>query len=163
MQCTVMRSDGPWSCTISLNFLYDNKGNSLKSDREVSFPTIYDPKDVEIWLRRAQAAILMPRANPLDFHNKSVEELKGMQAGMIPFSWNKVEVLVRDPEGANLSFVDLPGKWHIRILPFLCVCSLAMMLPGQGSSSIIGRILRLYPSSRNLRNVLSRAGTLSSL
>ncbi|KAJ2918872.1 hypothetical protein MD484_g1512, partial [Candolleomyces efflorescens] len=124
MQCTVMRSDGPWSCTISLNFLYDEKGNPLKIDREVSFPTIYDPKDVEIWLRRAQAAILMPRANPLDFHNKSVEELKGMQAGMIPFSWNKVEVLVRDPEGANLSFVDLPGiiqhhRADTEVVPFV--------------------------------------------
>jgi hypothetical protein len=104
-----MRGDGPWSCTITLRFLYDDKGNPLKGDKEVSFPTIYEPKDVEIWLRRAQAAILMPRANPFDFHNKSREALKGMQADMIPFSWNKVEVLVRDPEGADLSFVDLPG------------------------------------------------------
>ncbi|KAJ2920967.1 hypothetical protein H1R20_g16130, partial [Candolleomyces eurysporus] len=28
---------------------------------------------------------------------------------MLPFSWNKVEVLIRDPDGADLSFVDLPG------------------------------------------------------
>ncbi|KAJ2932018.1 hypothetical protein H1R20_g5059, partial [Candolleomyces eurysporus] len=119
-----MRGTGTWSCTITLRFQYDDKGKPLKSGKEVSFPTIYNPKDVELWLRRAQAAILTPRADPQDFHNKSREELKGLQAVMIPFSWNKVEVLVRDPEGADLSFVDLPGiiQHHLtdnEVVPFV--------------------------------------------
>ena len=104
-----MRGKGPWSCTISLRFQYDDKGKSLNRSKEVSFPTIYNPKDVELWLRRAQAAILTPQADPQEFHNKSREEIKGLQTLMLPFSWNKVEVLIRDPDGADLSFVDLPG------------------------------------------------------
>ncbi|KAJ2932020.1 hypothetical protein H1R20_g5055, partial [Candolleomyces eurysporus] len=119
-----MRGSGPWSCTITLRFQYDDKGTPLSLSREVPFPTIYDPKDVELWLRRAQAAILTPQARPQEFHNKSREEIKGLQTVMLPFSWNKVEVLIRDPDGADLSFVDLPGiiqhhSTDTEVIPFV--------------------------------------------
>jgi hypothetical protein len=76
----------------------------------VHFQTVRNPKEVEIWLKRAQAAILSPEKKPEDFHTKSNDDIKGLQASMLPFSLNTIDILVCDPEGTDLCFVDLPGK-----------------------------------------------------
>ncbi|KAF6744348.1 P-loop containing nucleoside triphosphate hydrolase protein [Ephemerocybe angulata] len=114
MQCTMMRADGAWSCEIRLQFLYDEHGEVMTSPRIVPFQTVADPKSVEIWLKRAQVAILSPDTDASIFHDKSSEELKALQT--LPFSKNTIEILVRDPEGTDLCFVDLPGiiQHHIK-------------------------------------------------
>lgn len=114
MQCTMMRVEGAWSCEIRLQFLYDESGGVMASPKIVPFQTVADPKAVEIWLKRAQVAILSPDTDATVFHNKSSEELKALQT--LPFSKNTIEILVRDPEGTDLCFVDLPGiiQHHIK-------------------------------------------------
>lgn len=107
MQCTLTRADGPWSCDINLRFAYDANGKARTSPISVAFKTVSHPKEVEIWLRRAQAAILCPDTDPSEFYKKSAEDLKRIQT--LPFSLNTIELLVRDPEGTDLCFVDLPG------------------------------------------------------
>ena len=109
MQCTMQRAEGPWSCQITLRFSYDSKGRDRTPPLIIPFHTVYDPKEVEIWLRRAQAAILSgPDAEPRSFFEKTREEINALKAAS--FSFNTIEILVRDPDGTDLSFVDLPGK-----------------------------------------------------
>ena len=99
----------PWSCRITLRFSYDSKGKPLRTPPvAVPFQTVSNPKDVEIWLKRAQAAILTPDTDPKVFYNKTSDELKSSEK--LPFSFNTIEILVKDPEGTDLSFVDLPGE-----------------------------------------------------
>jgi vacuolar protein sorting-associated protein 1 len=133
MQCTLMRADGPWSCEINLHFAYDADGTAMTPPLSVAFKTVHHPKDVEIWLRRAQAAILCPAANPSEFHKKTAEELKRMQT--LPFSPNTIELLVRDPDGSDLCFVDLPGE----LLQLRKVALDDDLTPDQGSYSITPR------------------------
>lgn len=117
MRCTLMRTPGSWSCEITLQFAYDKKGRDRTPPLSVPFKTVSSPKDVEIWLRRAQAAILCPDTDPSEFHGKSVEDLKRVET--LPFSLNTIELLVRDPGGTDLSFVDLPGEFlNLRTLRY---------------------------------------------
>ncbi|KAJ3535460.1 hypothetical protein NMY22_g6477 [Coprinellus aureogranulatus] len=107
MQCTLMRAEGAWSCEITLQFTHDSSGKAKTQPLSVPFKTVSRPKDVEVWLRRAQAAILSPDTDPSEFHSKTTEEMKNLQT--LPFSQNSIDLLVRDPEGTDLRFVDLPG------------------------------------------------------
>jgi hypothetical protein len=68
-----MRSTtGVWSCSISLQI--DRDGRRIK----LPFgSTIYNRSNVEIWIRRAQAAVLSPHRSEADFLKKSEQELKG--------------------------------------------------------------------------------------
>jgi hypothetical protein len=62
-----------------LRFDYDNDGKGLESSRNVTFgPLLTDKADVEIWLRRAQAAVLSPHLEPRYFYSRSKEELQDM-------------------------------------------------------------------------------------
>jgi vacuolar protein sorting-associated protein 1 len=104
-----------WSCDISLRIDYDADGNliDLKSKPTVPFsPHITDKKDVEIWLRRAQAAILSPHVSFSQFLSKDIEALRDLATSdpqSLPFSKNVVVVDIKDPDAVDLSFVDLPG------------------------------------------------------
>jgi len=94
-----------WSCKIKLRFDY------AVQQREISFgPTITDKNDIEIWLRRAQAAILNPNLAPESFHTMSIQELRNLPStNSLKFSRNVVSIFIEDPSATDLSFVDLPG------------------------------------------------------
>jgi vacuolar protein sorting-associated protein 1 len=112
-----------WSCDISLRTDYDADGHliDLKSKPTVPFsPHITDKKDVEIWLRRAQAAILSPHVSSSQFMSKDIETLRDLATSdpqSLRFSKNVVVVDIKDPDAVDLSFVDLPGMIliHLRV------------------------------------------------
>jgi GTPase SAR1 family protein len=112
MECTMSSNATTWSCTIKIRFDYDSFGQSaVQHQKEISFgPTITNKDDVEIWLRRAQTAILNPDISPETFHRKSIQELKDFTLpNTLKFSKNIVSVFLEDPNAIDLSFVDLPG------------------------------------------------------
>jgi len=87
----------------------DNKGRDQKPTTVPFGQTITNRSEVEIWLRRAQAAILNPNVAPSSFHTKTIEELRTMK-NALKFSFNVVCVSIKDPDATDLSFYDLPGK-----------------------------------------------------
>jgi vacuolar protein sorting-associated protein 1 len=104
-------STGVWSCSISLQF--DNG-----SSRTVTpfGSKIYTRSEVEIWIRRAQAAVLSPHRPETDFLKKSEHELKTeVDPKRLEFSKDSVRVDIMDPESPNLDFVDLPGEFLILV------------------------------------------------
>ena len=114
MECT-MTQDEQWSCTISLRLEFDINGDPYPIQETVPFgPTLTNKDEVEIWLRRAQAAILSPHIQSFDFHGKSKEDISQLQKTdkhMKGFSRNTIHVDVKDPDITGLSFVDLPGTF----------------------------------------------------
>ena len=100
-----------WSCKIKLRFDYDSWGCSALQQREIAFgPTITDKNDADVWLRRAQAAILNPDLAPDSFYRKSIQDLKNLTStNPLKFSRNVVSIFIEDPGATDLSFVDLPG------------------------------------------------------
>ncbi|EAU81635.1 hypothetical protein CC1G_02651 [Coprinopsis cinerea okayama7 len=115
MECTMTKHSGPWQCRIQLRLEYDNDGSERLAPTTIHFADLTDPADVEIFLKRAQAAILSPgdidETVVRSFTTKTSAEIKTMQTtgALLAFSFNTVELHVRDPQGADLSFVDLPG------------------------------------------------------
>ena len=103
-----------WSCQITLRYSIDRNGQALPTgpERAVFGPPIPDKHSVELWLRRAQAAILSPHIDHTDFYSKTLEELQAMRndPDVLLFSKNVIEVEVKDPELTDLSFIDLPGE-----------------------------------------------------
>ncbi|KIL59206.1 hypothetical protein M378DRAFT_111256 [Amanita muscaria Koide BX008] len=108
-----MTQDNTWSCKISLRLEYDANGDRYPSLQSEQFgPTLTDKAEVEIWLRRAQAAILSPHLTSSQFYDKSREDLADMRdtdSRVHPFSKNMIHIDVKDPEVTGLLFVDLPG------------------------------------------------------
>ncbi|KAJ6621042.1 P-loop containing nucleoside triphosphate hydrolase protein [Mycena sp. CBHHK59/15] len=111
MECSMSSSGDAWSCKISLRFDYDKHGARIESTSELFGPTITDKKSVELWLRRAQAAILSRHIPFQDFLTKSEQELRTAPPDVerLRFSKNSVLMAVNDPTITDLSFVDLPG------------------------------------------------------
>lgn len=94
---------------------YDSRGNPLSTGPSVVpfGPRIVDRTQFEIFLRRAQAAILNPHIPQESFLGKSAREIKEMaqtDPKTLKFSKNIVCVNITDPEATDISFVDLPGK-----------------------------------------------------
>ncbi|KAH0580177.1 hypothetical protein H2248_001700 [Termitomyces sp. 'cryptogamus'] len=109
MECSMSTTEGPWSCNISLRISYASDGESVVTAKSTQFgPTITDKKDVEIWIRRAQAALLNPLLSHSDFFDKTEKELK-KRSNALQFSKNVVCVHISDPDLTDLSFIDLPG------------------------------------------------------
>jgi hypothetical protein len=96
-------SASSWSCQIKLCFSVDENGNNLGvTPQPVPFgPVIIDKKEVELWVHRAQAAILTPHRPTDEFYMKSLPDLWNAtqsDAQMLPFSRNAVQVEIKDPE-----------------------------------------------------------------
>ncbi|KAG0701485.1 P-loop containing nucleoside triphosphate hydrolase protein [Suillus ampliporus] len=109
MECTMSSHATSWSCTITLRIGFDNNGQDLQRPTTVSFgQTITDRSEVEVWLRRAQAAILNPNVPSSIFHTKTIEEIRNTRS-TLKFSRNVVCVSIEDPDATDLSFYDLPG------------------------------------------------------
>ncbi|KAG2046501.1 hypothetical protein BDR06DRAFT_965031 [Suillus hirtellus] len=109
MECNMSSHAKSWSCTITLRIGFDSNGLDLQKPTNARFgPTITDRSEFEVWLRRAQAAILNPNVASSTFHAKTVEELKNIK-NTLKFSRNVVCVSIEDPDATDLSFYDLPG------------------------------------------------------
>ncbi|KAG2078691.1 hypothetical protein BDR04DRAFT_1087206 [Suillus decipiens] len=109
MECTMSSHATSWSCTITLRMGFDNNGRDLQKTITVPFGrTITDRNEVEVWLRRAQSAILNPNVPSSAFHTKTIEELRSTK-NTLKFSRNVVCVSIEDPDATDLSFYDLPG------------------------------------------------------
>ncbi|KAG1761981.1 P-loop containing nucleoside triphosphate hydrolase protein [Suillus occidentalis] len=109
MECNMSSHATSWSCTITLRIGFDSNGLDLQKPLNVPFGrTITDRSEFEVWLRRAQAAILNPNVPSATFHAKTAEELKNIK-NTLKFSRNVVCVSIEDPDATDLSFYDLPG------------------------------------------------------
>ncbi|KAG2034094.1 P-loop containing nucleoside triphosphate hydrolase protein [Suillus americanus] len=109
MECTMSSHTLSWSCTITLRIGFDRNGRDLQKPTNVPFgQTITDKSEFEVWLRRAQAAILNPDVSSSTLHTKTIEELRNMK-NTLKFSRNVVCVSIEDPDATDLSFYDLPG------------------------------------------------------
>jgi hypothetical protein len=113
--------DDSWSCSVSLRLDYDRDDAPLPESERIKFgPVILDKSEVEIWLRRAQTAILNPDRAREDFFYKTEQELRGIP-NKLKFSRNAVCMDINDPDATALSFVDLPGKSDLFLAaPQLC-------------------------------------------
>ncbi|KAL0563872.1 hypothetical protein V5O48_018190, partial [Marasmius crinis-equi] len=112
MECTVMVAP-TWSCNIYLRKKYEPNGQPVNYNSKIDFETgITDPSGLELWLRRAQAAILCPHRDPSEFRGMSAEAIKMLlkdDEKALSFSKNVVGVDVKGPGATPLTFVDLPG------------------------------------------------------
>ncbi|KAG2337542.1 hypothetical protein BDR05DRAFT_1063225 [Suillus weaverae] len=109
MECNMSSHATSWSCTITLRIGFDSNGLDLQKPTNVRFGrTITDRSEFEVWLRRAQAAILNPNVPSSTFHTKTIEELRNIK-NTLKFSRNVVCVSIEDPDATDLSFYDLPG------------------------------------------------------
>ncbi|PCH34569.1 nucleoside triphosphate hydrolase protein [Wolfiporia cocos MD-104 SS10] len=116
MECTIeASSDNTWSCQVSLRRSTRDLSGSLEygTTHELQFsPLLLSKNDVEIWLRRAQTAILSPHVSETTFKDMDYEQLKDHTESdphILKFSKDIVVVDIQDPEGMALSFVDVPG------------------------------------------------------
>lgn len=127
MEVNLMTKPGTWSCRISLRIEYDASGQRAEDTHIHTFgPELTQPDDVELYLRRAQAAVLNYYNDPNSveaYANKSKVELQGTHQPKMfgvatpKFSKNTVVVDISQPDGADLSFVDLPGLLSTLSLP----------------------------------------------
>jgi hypothetical protein len=110
MECRMSSSDGPWSCKISIRWEFDDQGNPQNSVSEVPFGNvIYVKGEVELALRRAQAAVLHPGISATKFLSLPAEDIKNVKGTSLPFSRNVVCIDLEGPDLTDLSFIDLPG------------------------------------------------------
>lgn len=123
MECRLSSSSGSWSCQVSIRWEFDSHDKRLEEVSEVPFgATITDKGDVELAIRRAQAAVLNPSVSATSFLTYSLEELKDGARGQktMQFSRNVVCVDLEGPELTDLFFIDCPGA-------SLCVNALSII------------------------------------
>lgn len=105
-----MSSDAEsWSCTIEIRNEPDSP-DSLPISRK--FTDIETKSDMELAIRRAQAAVLSPHKESTEFLRMSADQIRDQSVTdgkCEKFSKNVVQINVNDPEATDLSFVDLPG------------------------------------------------------
>lgn len=75
------------------------------------FATVTDKHELEPMLRRAQVAILNPRADPQTFVDVDLASLSLHQ--QVPFSPNVVCLEIQGPDLPELYFYDLPGSINV--------------------------------------------------
>lgn len=115
MRCTVSTEGAEWSCTISVQDAPDGSGSIIVA--QPFSPKLTSRSDVELWIRRAQAALLSPHVPRESFRDRSASELKAVVANdpaVLPFSNGVVSIDICDPKGTELAFVDLPGSLHLQ-------------------------------------------------
>jgi hypothetical protein len=98
---------------IHIRYEYSQSGDAQPHLLESFGPVIENQSHVELWIRRAQAAVLSPHRPRSDFLTMSESEIREnarTDAAILPFSKNVVQVSLNDPNATDLSFVDLPGK-----------------------------------------------------
>ncbi|TFK89209.1 hypothetical protein K466DRAFT_597995 [Polyporus arcularius HHB13444] len=101
----------PWSAQVYIRWEYDASGKKLLLVEEVKFgPRLEKKEDVELMLRRAQAAVLSPTRDISRFAQMDEEELRGLVSSKLnAFSKNVICIDLAGPDLVDLSFIDLPG------------------------------------------------------
>jgi hypothetical protein len=103
---------------VSIRWEFDRNDQPLEKVSEVPFGSLITNKgDVELALRRAQAAVLNPSVPTASFLTNSLDELKRVahdNQKAMPFSRNVVCVDLEGPELTDLAFIDLPGELVLR-------------------------------------------------
>ncbi|TFY58995.1 hypothetical protein EVG20_g7953 [Dentipellis fragilis] len=159
MECRMSSSD-KWSCQISIRWEYEVDNSKKKDVSEVPFgDQITDPSEVELQLRRAQAAVLNPHVRTHDFLSMSAQQIKaGVKSSAKPllFSRNVVCVDLQGPDLVDLSFIDLPGLIQVADDPMLLQLVEKLVVDHIAGNSLI---LVVVPMSDDLDN--QRALTLS--
>ena len=117
MECNMSsNANTGWSCKIHIRYEYNQNGEAQPHVSQSFGPVIKNQSHVELWIRRAQAAVLSPHRPPSDFLAMSESEIREnarTDAAILPFSNNVVQVNLEDPDATDLSFIDLPGKFLI--------------------------------------------------
>lgn len=113
MECRMVGAPGPWTCRLSIRWEFDDEGKRLQRVDETPFgKPITNKTDVELALRRAQAAVLNPESPALFFVSMSEQDLADSMVNndkTLRFSRNVLCVDICGPDLTDLSFVDLPG------------------------------------------------------
>lgn len=112
-------SASTWSCQISLRYEYDEAGVKMSATQHSFSPVLTDRGEVELWIRRAQVAILSLHRTVTECQSLSEDHLKEIQRllqkngdrSILQFSKNVVCVDIKDPDATDLSFIDLPGMF----------------------------------------------------
>ncbi|KAF5350024.1 hypothetical protein D9756_009153 [Leucocoprinus leucothites] len=107
MECTMSSAAVSWTCNISLR-----PSTGGFSAAQPFGPRITNKADVELWLRRAQGAILSTNPDKTQWLIKSANEIKqaiDAETDMRKFTEDTIVVDIRDQGLTDLSFVDLPG------------------------------------------------------
>ncbi|KZT66613.1 hypothetical protein DAEQUDRAFT_714663 [Daedalea quercina L-15889] len=116
MECRLSSSTEPWRCQVSIRWEFDSDGKRRHEVQEALFGGLITNKDeVELMLRRAQAAVLNPDIPAAKFVTMSAGGLNADSGGLqtrskrMQFSRNVVCIDLAGPDLTDLSFVDLPG------------------------------------------------------
>lgn len=113
MECRLSSSEKRWSCQLSIRWEFDQNDKPMDKVSETPFgPLITNKSEVELALRRAQAAVLNPSVPAASFLTYGIDELKSVPRGSqiaIPFSRNVICVDLEGPELTDIIFLDLPG------------------------------------------------------
>lgn len=108
-----MSSPEQWSCQVYIRWEFNGNGKRKDKVQELEFgPLIKNKGDVELALRRAQAAVLNPSVDQAKFLTKSARDLRQV-TNELKFSRNAVCVQLSGPELTDLAFVDLPGSYIV--------------------------------------------------
>ena len=111
MECRLSQTSGEWQCQVSIRWEYQKDGSRYDKVRETPFGELITSKaDVELVLRRAQAAVLNACRSASKWVNAGPEDLK--KQPRLTFSKNTVCVNIKGPELTDLAFVDLPGDYR---------------------------------------------------
>ncbi|RMZ08009.1 hypothetical protein D0860_04843 [Hortaea werneckii] len=121
-QITTSSSPLPWTCRVFLqpkyrySPTYKAGRDKTKYDRwdefngePFHFATIHDKHSLEETLKRAQLALLNPRADPAHFQSAHASWGKNELA----FSPNLIHIQINGPDLPELSFFDLPGAINV--------------------------------------------------
>ena len=109
-----------WRCDISLVKKYHLAEHMTDSplypwtemEQETThFTTVFEKKDLELAIRRAQVATLNPSQNPIKFRH-----VNGFDHTEVAFSPNIISLEISAPGLPNLSFYDLPGQCSVALL-----------------------------------------------
>ena len=115
MECRLYRSSGEWSCQVYIRWEFNEDHSRLGTVREDRFgPLLTCEGDVEITLRRAQAAVLNPTRSQSDYLYMDIATLQANNdKHQLKFSNNAVCIDLQGPDFTELTFTDLPGECSI--------------------------------------------------
>ena len=100
MECNMSSNAESWSCTIEIRYEYNSAGEAQTHVLESFGLLIENKSHVELWIRRAQAAVLSPhrpRADFLTMTESEIRENARTDTSILPFSKNVVQVSGKGP------------------------------------------------------------------
>ncbi|KAH8823030.1 P-loop containing nucleoside triphosphate hydrolase protein, partial [Flagelloscypha sp. PMI_526] len=125
MRCEIRRTEPPsnggplhssWTAKISIE-VKSSLDPSITRFKSFGPTAILDPGEVELWILRAQAAILNPHLDPSVFETLSREAISALRSEsadnhMLFFSEKLLKVVIEYSGATPLTFIDLPGIVH---------------------------------------------------